>query len=75
MPTPKDDSFWVTLADAQGQATAAPALWSPEALAEWTWREFGPLDLPAGRSQLIIAEREDGSKLDCLRLVPLLETP
>lgn len=75
LPTPKDDSFWVTLADAQGQATAAPALWSPEALAEWTWREFGPLDLPAGRSQLIIAEREDGSKLDCLRLVPLLETP
>ncbi|MDD2599273.1 MAG: hypothetical protein PHO37_08625 [Kiritimatiellae bacterium] len=78
-PTPEDDSFFISVADAAGNPVINEFAWSTGVGPAWRWsrvidREPTPgtqlFDLPAGDLRLTFRTREAGIKLSQLRLVP-----
>ena len=75
--TPSDDSFWVTVTAGEytkigtkGRKLLPRTEWSTGVTrGAWKWSEFKtPLRLPAGSCVLTLSVREDGTKIDRLRL-------
>jgi hypothetical protein len=77
-PTPDDDSFFLSLAAADGTVIVPETAWSPGVFQSWTWRDLAlpgkrspaALALPQGALTLTLRPREAGSKLDQFRLTP-----
>lgn len=73
-PTPDDDSFFVQLVGER--ELLPPTAWHTGTAESWTWRPvtLGPgteptaVELPAGRCALWLLCREDGARIDRLRL-------
>ena len=79
-PTPDDDSFFLSLRSEGGSALLSETTWSPGVHKSWTWcdlslpgkRGAAALALPQGKITLTLRPREAGSKLDQLRLTPVI---
>ena len=80
-PTPDDDSFYLLLR--AGDREILPrSYWPLRTTAEWQWQPVhldgtadGPtaIELPAGEVELILQVRENGAKVDALKLVRRVE--
>lgn len=77
-PSPEDDSFFVSVSSEKSSILDRFAWYLPKVNTEWYWAVIAdrdnpngiPLQLPEGTVTLRVQVREDGAKIDQLRLSP-----